>query len=232
MKQENFDHLNKCLESAWAGINDVWLTTQVIFRGVHRWSRYKDKGVRTQDVLQHSYSITVLAKIFALKITPYIPHFNHDLLLTAFLLHDHGEGELKRDICFDQKGNGDDLDEYNAFVRRYSSLDENVFLSLERAYLLQYALKDKPEFPMRTKLIMEHLAIDNYYEALAFETVELWDYLLYAFEQVENGCDPMILSEVSRNHWERLNDLAKLLPGLSETIWTPVVSDAFRSMYV
>lgn len=232
MKQEKLDHLKKCLESTWMGINDIWLTTQVIFQGVHRWSRYEDKGIRTQDVLQHSYSITVLAKIFALKISPYIANFNHDLLLTSFLLHDHGEGELKRDICFGNKGNGDDLAEYEAFTRRYRKLEDSVFLHLEKAYLLQYALKDKPEFPARAQFIIEHLAVDNYYEALAFEAVELWDYLLYAYEQVNNGCDPTILSDVSRNHWERLNHLAELLPGLFETIWTPVVADAFRSMYV
>lgn len=231
MKQENFDHLQKCLDSDWRGVSDVWLTAQTIFQGVHRWSCYEHKGIRTQDVLQHSYSITVLAKIFALKISPYIPNFNHDLLLTSFLLHDHGEGELKRDICFVSKGNGDDLDEYEAFVRRYSQLEDNVFLHLEKAYLLQYALKDKPEFPARVQLIMEHLAMDNYYEALAFEVVELWDYLLYVYEQVQNGCDLAILSDVASNHWARMSRLADLLPGLPETVWTPVVADAFRAIY-
>lgn len=226
----NYSSLKSLTDGVWLGISDIWLTTQIIFQGVYRWDKYKETGIRPQDDLQHSYSGAILAKIFMLKIDSYNLNLNKDLVMTAFLIHDHGEGELKRDVCWDFKEASDDVKEYYAFTKRYSQLGEEIFAALERAYLLQYALKERPDFPQRAQVILSDLAKNNYYEALTFSAIEIWDYLLYALEQNQVKPNPIILFEVTRNQLPRMNALAEKLPGLKQEIWTEEIVVAFQKI--
>lgn len=224
------DNIKSLTDVIWPGVSDLWLTTQTIFHGVYRWGKYKETGIRLQDDLQHSYSGSILAKIFMLKIDSYNPGLDKDLVVTAFLIHDHGEGELKRDICWDFKESSDDIDEYYAFTKRYNQLGEEIFAVLERAYLLQYALKERLDFPQRSQVILRDLAKNNYYEALAFSAIEIWDYLLYALEQNQTRANPIILFDVLKNQLPRMNALAEKLPGLKQEIWTEEIINAFQEM--
>lgn len=218
------------MEKLWPGISDIVLTAQIIFKGVYRWGRL-GKGVRRQDVLQHSYSITILARIIVEKLEHYLS-LDKDLIMTAFLVHDHGEGELKRDICQGDKnkeGNDDDLREYFAFVKRYEQLEPEIFRVFHRAFLLQFCLKDYNGFPKEAVEIMEGLAITNNFEALAFRAVELMEYLLYAMEQDKKGNRPGLLLGVYENNIPELEEIINNLPGFSQEIWTEEVSAFFEA---
>lgn len=213
------------LESVWSGINDVLLTSQIILRKVYRWSRFS--GVRKQNVLQHSYSVVILAKIMVEKLDKYVA-LDKELILTSFLVHDHGEGELIRDICYDNKKTIDDLDEYLAFIKRYGQLDKNVFSAFNRAYLLQYCLSEKNDFPLEAQEIMKEMRVENHLEALIFEAVEVWEYLLYSLEQDKKSNNKIILHDVYKTHIERMEQLSNEILGFKEEIWTKKVSDLFH----
>ncbi|PKM88565.1 hypothetical protein CVU83_01515 [Candidatus Falkowbacteria bacterium HGW-Falkowbacteria-2] len=228
---ETIDKVNNGIDRSWKGVSDVWLAAQTILCGVVRWSKYENTFIRRQDDLQHSYSASILAKIFVEKLNPYFfPALDKELIISAFLVHDHGEGELKRDICYGSKPANCDLEEYQAFVKRYSQLGPAVFPSFERAYLLQYALEYKPDFPESAKAIMRDLAVDNGYEALCFTAIEIWDYLLYALEQDAAKTHNVILEEVLRNQVPRLDELAAKLPGFAKEIWTKEISSSLKSL--
>lgn len=217
------------LEKSWPGVADIVLTTQVILQKVWRWEKYKN--IRRQNDLQHSYSITILAKIVIEKLDKYFSafFFDKDLILTSFLVHDHGEGELKRDIQYGKKVKTDDLDEYLIFVERYKQLDKNVFLSFHYAYLLQYCIEGRNNFPDEAQKIMSCLKESRYLEALIFEAVEIFEYILFALEQDKKGKNKEILKEVSKNQLPRMERLLNELPGFKEEIWTDEVQALFEA---
>jgi hypothetical protein len=227
MKREAYKKLKQATDEAWLGVSDVWLTAQTIFPGIYRWKKYKKCGIRPQDDLQHSYSVSVLAKIFVEMIGPYNPGLDKELIISAFLVHDHGEGELKRDNCFDFKKSNDDVAEYLAFVKRYQQLGPKIFPNIKRAYLLQHALNERPDFPMEAQVILKDLRKNNFREVLSFRAIEIWDYLLYPLEQNKNQSRPKILIEVARNQTLRMEELAKHLPGFKEQIWTEKVAKLY-----
>lgn len=231
MNTKTHNDLKLKTDRTWLGISDVWLTTQVIFQDVYRWGRFKHIGIRPQDDLQHSYSVTVLAMIFLEKINPYLPHIDKKLILQSFLVHDHGEGELKRDYCVGEKLPIHDIEEYVAFCKRYSQLGQPVFSSLEKAYLLQHiGLKDVSLFPKHAQDILGLLKEYKYYEGLCFRAIEVWDYLLYALEQNRNNPELIILPEVAKNQIPVMDALAKELPGFKEEIWTDEIAALFNKI--
>ncbi len=224
-KRKKVFHLG--LEKSWPGVADILLTSQLILQKVWRWKSYE--GVRRQNDLQHSYSITILAKILVEKLNKYFDGFcfDKDIIITAFLVHDHGEGELKRDIQYGKKKNCDDLDEYYSFVERYKQLGEEVFSSFHYAYLLQYCIEGRKEFPVEAQKIMAWLKENKYPEALIFEAVEVFEYILFALEQDKKGNNKEILLDVCKNQLPRMEKLARDLPGFKEEIWTEEVQALF-----
>jgi 5'-deoxynucleotidase YfbR-like HD superfamily hydrolase len=215
------------LEKNWPGVADVLLTSQLILQKVWRWKSFKN--VRRQNDLQHSYSITILAKIVVEKLNKYFDGFcfDKDIIITAFLVHDHGEGELKRDIQYGKKKESDDLDEYYSFVERYRQLNEEVFSSFHYAYLLQYCVEGREEFPAEAREIMVWLKEKRYPEALIFEAVEIFEYILFALEQDKKGNNKEIFQSVCKNQLTRIERLVRDLPGFREEIWTDEVQSLF-----
>ncbi len=215
---------------SWPGVSDVWLTAQTILTDVYRWSRYQQDPIRLQNDLQHSYSVTILAKMVIEMISPYNPGLDKELILSAFLVHDHGEGELKRDIPYGYKTDDEDVKEYLAFKARYGQLNANVFSGFEKAYLLQYCLKDRNDFPEEAIAVMSELKKYKHIEALAFSAIENWDYLLYAMEQDRENRSSIILKRVTGNHLKQFEDFAQKLPGFRETIWTEKIAGNFAAL--
>ncbi|MFZ5365501.1 MAG: hypothetical protein ACOZBH_04910 [Patescibacteria group bacterium] len=209
----------------WRIVRDIWTSAQVKLPKVMRWKKYFDHfgDIRRQDCLQHSYAIGFIADAAILMLAPFIRLDSH-LLLTAFQVHDIGEGELGRDVVLSLKNKyaDDDLNEYLAFIERYRSLPTAVFDHYNRAFLLQYCLElDKHQgFPIEAQCVMAELAETKRYEALAFHAIEIWDYLLYALEQyqtVENG---YILHIVISGHFDQYEKLCLELPGFEHVFWT------------
>jgi 5'-deoxynucleotidase YfbR-like HD superfamily hydrolase len=221
--------LKETTNEFWPGIPEILQESQTIFKGIYRWRVYGN-SVRKQNDLQHSFSITILASIFMAKISLYNRPIDQALVLNAFLIHDYGEGLLGRDICLTDKVKNDDLDEYLAFVNRYSALDKTVFNQFHRAYLLQYAIdKEKPDFPPIAQEIIASLRASQMIEVLIFRAVETWEYILYALEQHQNG-HKTILAEVMGNAKQRISFLTDNLPGFKEVIWTKEIAMAFQNL--
>ena len=72
------------------------------------------------------------------------------LVLTALTVHDLGEGEIGKDTLYLDKNISADLEEYKGFRNRYEPLGKS-FDCLNRAFLLQFAIKNPPEFPEDAK---------------------------------------------------------------------------------
>lgn len=211
----------------WDATLDVWKSGQTLLPKVTRWSKYvKDDdpygGGRVQDTLQHSYSLSLLGEILLLTLKKHNHTYDHHLFLTACLLHDHGEGELERDILYVDKSSDEDLNEYKAFQKRFGTLDKDIYEPLEQAFLLQFAQLEDNEaakFPEEAKKQMEYLKQNKHLEILAFEALERWDYVLYALEQYKDRQNERILVRVLRNQAPHLDRLADELPGFKEEIW-------------
>lgn len=219
---------------AWRVTLDVWKSGQEGLPTVPRWSKYigRDQGVREQDSLKHSYSLTVLGLIFLERMKRYQP-LDGEMLLTALLLHDHGEGEIGHDTLYLDKTAEGDLAEYQAFRKRYEALGPAEFEAFHRAFLLQFAIKDPPGFPVDAKKVMATLRIGRRPEALAFDALERWDYILYALEQYVERGNQKILVQVLRNQVPKLDRLCSDLHGLREAVWTDDIAVEFHTfLYV
>lgn len=204
----------------WGHERDVWKSGQIGLPQVIRWDGYvqdaEHGGARTQDTLAHSYSLTMLGLILMEQLPLTV---DKHLMTTSFLVHDHGEGELGRDILYAQKTEQGDLDEYLAFKKRFSILGD-TYSFFERAFLIQFALKAPTSFPPDAQRIMQTLEKENGTECLFFDAVERFDYLLYALEQYEERGNTRILVHVLRKQLPHLSRLAGALPAFSNT-WTP-----------
>lgn len=217
------------VRQAWGTTLDVWKSGQEGLPLVPRWSKYvgKDQGVREQDSLKHSYSLTVLGTIFLERMRDCQP-LDGELLLSALLIHDHGEGEVGRDTLYLDKTAEGDLAEYLAFRKRYEPLGPD-FRAFHRAFLLQFAAKDPPGFPDDAKRVMADLRSGRMPEALAFDALERWDYVLYALEQYFERGNEKILVQVLRNQVPKLDRLCGELHGLRQVVWTDEIATECRA---
>lgn len=207
----------------WTDYMQVWESGQTKLPEVVRWKKYRKKGerrkVRRQNSLQHSYSITILGSIVCHVLRPHVL-LKESFLKDAWMIHDHGEGEICSDTHYIDKSDERDLKEYEAFVKCYSVLfSKELFEDFHKAFLLQFALKNPPNFPEEARLIMMELTTMNAMECRVFEVVERLDYVFYAMEQYIKRNNAKILVQVMRNQMDHLNRLAKDLPGFGETIW-------------
>ncbi|MFZ1720722.1 MAG: hypothetical protein WAU28_05285 [Candidatus Moraniibacteriota bacterium] len=153
---------------------------------------------------------------------------DESLLLTALLIHDHGEGEIKKDTLYIDKTVEGDVNEYIAFQKRYSSLDAGLYRDFERAFLLQFSLKNSTAFPESARSIMNNLAVQNRNECLVFDIIERLDYILYAFEQYVDRGNVKILVQTLRHQMSHLDRLSVDVTGFGEVIWTQDVRESFQ----
>ncbi|MFA6354763.1 MAG: hypothetical protein WCX12_03725 [Candidatus Paceibacterota bacterium] len=207
-------------------ITESWLSIQTRLSSVIRWDKYieGDGGVRIQNSCQHSLSISLLGIQMMTQISPYAI-FDRNLVLSALIIHDFGEGEMGRDTVFIDKSGVGDLEEYSAFLKVFSKLPPDQFYFFHRAFLLQFALDVPKIFPHDAKEIMKELARNERVEALVFRAVEIWDYLLYAFEQYTERGNVRILVQTLRHQIRRLDYLARSLPGFRKEIWKKEIRD-------
>lgn len=232
------------VKNRFRSLIEAWRQPQQGLPGVIRWGKYyrgdgSFPGVRKQDSLQHSHSISVLGIPFMHEL--WMHHF-FDLLLVhqALLIHDVGEGITNEDHAYLDKNPSHDVAEYIAFHDLYfGAWGEIGFARLERAFLLQFALKGNHElFPDRARGVLAFLR-DNYArEARVFDAIERLDYLFYALEQhifcpsdasaeIREICARGLVQTL-RNQIPALNRLASELPGLAEVIWSSEIVAELR----
>ena len=204
---------------------DLWESPQRKLPKVIRWKKYlaEKPGVRKQNSLQHSHSITMLGIMMVGLLRPFIK-LNEGILISALAVHDVGEGEIGEDTHYIDKSVSGDLREYRAFRETYGVLDKAAFKNLHHAFLLQFARKNPKEFPDDARAIMTTLYRKYKFEAIAFDAIERWDYVLFAIEQYLRRENRKVLVQTLRNQAPHLDRLANELPGFGETVWTNTLS--------
>lgn len=218
------------LYTLWSDLRDVWKSGQTQLPQVVRWSKdladTAHGGARRQDTLAHSYSLTLLGLILLDTLKDHVSLDAH-LVTTSFLVHDHGEGELSRDVLYDQKTEQGDLDEYVAFKNRFEALG-TAYPFFEQAFLLQFARKSPPSFPADAQHVMQELLAAKHAECLFFDVVERFDYVLYALEQYVERNNEHILARVLTRQMPHLRTLAQEFPGF-DTVWTPDIESMLQT---
>jgi hypothetical protein len=205
----------------------AWREPQVNLEKVFRWKKYLNNS-RPQNSLQHSHAITLLGSMVLVQLRPsfYSP-LDEALVLTALSVHDVGEGQLGFDTLYIDKNDLVDVDEYLAFKHLYQNLPLIVYHELEKAFLLQFALKNSDKFPLKAQEKMKILRREKRFEALAFEAIERLDYVFYAFDQFSENDNKEILVQTLRHQLSHLEYLGEKLPGFCN-IWSWAESDWTR----
>lgn len=217
-----------------------WKAPQINLPEVIRWKKYlKQSGwrrffawapaIRKQNSLQHSHSITILGALIVAQLEMQY-EIDFGLLMTALTIHDVGEGELGMDTLYIDKKDELDLEEYLAFMNCYKNNSPREIEYLQRAFLLQFALKNPEIFPEDARRIMTELATNNQKEALLFDIIERWDYFLFATEQYLERKNERILIQTLRHQKPHLDRLAKEIPGFGSYIWVEELSESIAKI--
>ena len=175
--------------------------------------------MRKQNGFQHQCSVLHLSNEIPIMLRKYIA-LDELLIMRCFYLHDIPEGILGEDLPAPTKKQSDDLKEYLAFEKLFKPLGADVWKEYQRAYLLQFILEDFDLFPADAQEVMHELRRQNYSEALTFQAIQMMDYMYYAEDCCENGAVSTVLEEVTVNAIEKLDWIAKRLPGFREMVWT------------
>lgn len=203
----------------------VW-KIQSKFSKIIRWKewlvRLGKKLVRRQTCTEHVLSIEFVARYIVDLYTTLSPEsVDRVLILDTVHFHDYGEPLRKRDILATKKKDTDDRDEYLAFIAFISNLPKPLFTQYQRAFLLQFCLENAECFPEEAREIMANLKKNKYREAVFFQFIEHWDYLLYAVEQYQERKNTEILAEVIERSRRMTNDFKETIPELFEVFLDP-----------
>lgn len=203
-------------------IQAFWTRHQVLLSGVVRWEnhRVRNPKIRRQTNADHTLTFENLADIYEPTFKRYNPNLDFSLVKLDIRLHDVGESVIGNDTAFINKKDEIDAAEYVAFMGFIKDLPPEVISKFERAFLLQFCLKDSSIFPERARPIMAELKQNHSAEATIFAALERLDYILFAYEQYKDIGDNVILTHVLRKQHREMERFTSTIPGFSE-IWTP-----------
>lgn len=237
MKRKKIDDNIILMEKGFRGIADINEYAQTSLQKIVRWGLIRKNWfynlihpqarLRRQDDLVHTFSLVLLLTNIIVKLRRLNPELDSMLIISAGTVHEFGEAELKRDICFLVKEGNHDVDEYVSFVKRFSCLEAELLAYHKRAFLLQFVGSNPPNkqkawenFDDEAREILYDLSYHKMPEALIFWATEKLEYILFALEQARRYRNYVMIEEVLRNHWVDMNRACALIPGWKETIWT------------
>ncbi|HEY4503612.1 MAG TPA: hypothetical protein VJJ28_00680 [Candidatus Paceibacterota bacterium] len=210
---------------------NLWRRLQSGQEKVIRFGKYHERfagQIREQNGYEHQCSVLFLFTYFLIHIRPYIK-LDELLLTRCASIHDVAEGISGIDLPAPSKTDNDDLKEYHIFTRLYRPLGKEMWDEMQRAFLLQFALKNPSCFPPEARRVMEDLSAKNCHEALFFDGIQRFDYLYYAYECKQERGISTLVKEVTENQFHLLENIAKELPGFSKVVWTTKVRNYFRA---
>ena len=189
---------------------------------VRRWSNFNG---RHQTTLGHTATIVQVGMTVLAVIRHHDDELplNEELVLGALSLHDLGETVKAlegKDTVYALKSNEQDALELEAFKAHLESYPECVREKFLTQYLLQHVRK-RDAFQGRDREILERLAQLNLNEAMLFELVERFDYLLYALNELMERGNMRIMIHTLRNQHGRLHELSKMFKGFAREYYTP-----------
>lgn len=198
---------------------------------VQRWKKYVTRGATPENDLQHTFSASLLAVLIVEALRKDTPGLKFDayVVLSCVVLHDMGEAKVDDTHYIDKTAEGD-LREANAFASMIGNLEPLLADALLTAYLVQFASPSSrlrqagaPNGSIATRV--QQLSDKFQTEALIFEAIERYGYLLYAYREYHLRGDIEILVQVLRNQRTRLQSLAHALPAFGRHFYTSVLDE-------
>lgn len=200
----------------------VWTMLQRSMSAVFRWGKYRKvfPTARLQSNTEHTLAFMATATTLIPRLKHFYPRLDGELLLTAILWHDSGEGVLKQDIAYADKSSLQDVREYLAFDHSISDLSPTEVYCLRRAFLLQQVEKSWEGFPPEAVVILNDLRATRRMESRIFRGLEYADYIFFTMEQAEALRDPTMLIWTLRNCATKLDEVSENCYGLRQLVWT------------
>lgn len=211
---------NSVLQPAFA----VWLKLQSGPEMIIRFGDYVNNPafgarIRHQNGHEHCCSVGFLSDFYLIKIRK-ICQLDEALIGRCFRVHDIPEGIIELDVAAPIKTDQDDLREYLTFESLMKPLGSQMWAEQQKAFLLQFCLKNPACFPKDARKIMSKLARTKKNEALFFDGVQRLDYVFYAYECHANHDATMVLEEVLGDQFPKLENIRKQFPEFGKVAWT------------
>ncbi len=213
---------NKAISFPVHPIMENWKTLQDGHEAVVRWGGYVEcnPNLPKQTNLHHMVSVKRLFYYFLGHLKTFFAT-DYQLVMDAIEVHEDGEASKRQDVLYHNKTSIGHLEEFEAF-RKMLVGDEVYTKRMERAFLLQFVL-DKDfilEGKDRACKVLKKLRNENQHEATLFNLLERFDYYLYAVRAYQEFGDVVILVHVLRNQSPYLDTYSRLIPGISDMLWT------------
>lgn len=224
-KEEGLIMVPKFFDAQLERISQFLTTTLNGMEAVKRWKKYVENGATPENDLQHTFTASLLALLIIETIREGTPGYDFDayLVIKAVLIHDIGE-IYEQDTLYIDKSIDGDIREIEAFCHHYRDFDAPLAEALLHGFLLQFVgktitLQDAERLSPQVWEKMAVLRQGGWREALIFEAVERYGYILYAYEQFRLKGDIMILVHVLRHQQAHLQRLAQTLPAFGEKFY-------------
>ena len=199
------------------------LDKSVEMEKVTRWGKYFERGgCRKENTLQHSYKTSLLATIILENEKKYQTDFDPYIVLKATVLHDLGEIE-EGDTEYVFKTIQGDRREREFFGKLIKPLGQEIGEGLQKAYDIQTIGKKGFEE------ITGNMGEKYKKEALLFETIERYGYIIFAYRQYRRDGKEEILVQTLRNQHKKLKLLSERLPGFKEMFYTQRMHESIIS---
>ena len=205
-------------------VQQLWSQLQSVLNSdaVLRWQRFADHhgGIRDQNLIEHSYAITVLGTFVVEKLRPHFPNLDLGFILQALLIHDIGEALLRRDVSYIEKKATDDVDEYESVKSALSGLSPELRAMYLEAFLLQFCLDtDKYSlFDAEAQETMRLLAASKQWEARVFNLIEHVDYMMFMLETYRAGNDYLLYQVLLSSEMAAWEGFRKMIPDVETLI--------------
>lgn len=183
---------------------------------IQRWTKYVAQGARPENDLQHTFSATLLAVIMIETLrqeTDHVPVFDAYSVLAGVVLHDLGE-TVVGDTHYIDKSDDIDQREIDAFTAMTECFGGRLRTTLIELFTSQFATRQSDTAALCSA------------EALVFDAIERYGYLLYAYREYHQNGQLPLLVQVLRNQQARLSELAVLLPTFGVAFYTPKLDAA------
>ena len=206
---------------SFMAFKQIWNNAQSPMSEIVRWSNFPDYG---QTLVEHSNSVPLVG-LWVMSHFSTETEINQMLVLTALMVHDHGEPLANGDSVYEEKKPTDDLYEWTAFRDIVSDQSLQPFsVVIEEAFLLQFCRNSEIDlFNESTKRRIQGLQEEYPLEAAVFEFVERIDYFLSASAGREAGIrnqEEEMMEHTFKNQAHKLDALVEEFPILG-SVWTP-----------
>ena len=191
-----------------------------------------------QSLCMHANSVPLTMRELLEFFRPFRSGWNELLLITAILVHDHGEPLSGGDEDIESQTKHKAVREWHGFAEMIQDYPESIKQMYLSAFALQYAIKDCDDLPVYALAHVEHHREFHMDEAWFFDFVECIDYFRSArvgarrnlrHVKPEMNKQGMFEHVHSERNLTRIDRACDNLPVLRE-FWTPQLQADFAAV--